>query len=769
MSSDPFRRKSNAEIMEEMSFLKKGHLKIYLGAGSKTGKTYTMLHDGYDLLASGMDVVLSGVSEEHPLEEFVNEAPLSAIPIIKSTDEKISADLNVQAILARRPDILLVDDLAHVNQPGARFSTRLDDVAFLLEQGIHVMTTLNIYDIEELRQNIKKLTGIEVRHTVPLSVVAGAHEIKLIDVDPEAVLKRLEKEKKGDTRHPPELNQDALSILREFALRLIADDVNERLEQYRKTHAVQNALPAAEKILVALSYNSNGTLLIRRGQQLANRLNGELHIMTVTDEKRKKTTEELAFKDAILKLADKVDATFYEALRTPAASISKIIVDYAQTHAISRIVIGQSRRSRLEEWRKGSILNELLEQAKQIDLMVIADRHSAHGERLLTYRQRSRNAHPYAAMKQGDLSHVLHKLRRGRFKIYIGAAPGVGKTFMMLEEAYDLKRRYIDVVGGLIETHKRKGTEAQIRDLDVLPRKVMEYRGTMFEEMDLEGILRRNPEVVLIDELAHTNIVGSKHQKRYEDVEEILEAGISVISTVNVQHLESLRDTIFQITGVRVRETIPDFILRMADEVVLIDVPPETLQQRMREGKIYTLDKAEQALANFFRQGNLIALRELALREVADHIDDRLEAHDDRSALRGPWRRMEVVYVCVNASRKAEFLIRRGFRTAHRMKATMFVSFVQVGTTLSDEELSCLEALRALTERLGGTFIHLHAQTTREIPMTLVNDMEEKLATQVVLGHSSRSRLEIRRRGNTLRTLLRSIRNVDVVVLALAP
>jgi len=791
VNSDPFRRKSSEEILEEISALRRGRLKIFLGAGSGTGKTYQMLREGRDLQSQGIKVAVCGVNLiEHPatadqigsLELISACDPSDTSDPSDPSDSNATGDLDVEAILARKPAVLLVDDLAHVNQrtsrqgtwPGATTrpdTTRLDDIHLLLDRGINVMTTLNIYNLEELREHVKKLTGIEPLHTIPLAALAAAHEIKLVDVEPEVVLARLQEERRAaKLLHPTvessHLDQENLSILRELALRLVAEDVNDKLEAYRKSHGMNDSSSATERVLVAVKYNSNGTLLIRRGQQVANRLNGELHLVTVNDDRHKYSSAELAFKEAVSRLAKKIDANIGELLLSENGSVSDLICQYAALHGITRIVIGQSRRTRWEEVTRGSLVNELLTKAKHVDLMIVADRRSAHGERLLSYRQRSRNAKFYQNVADVDVSQVFTHMARGRFKIYIGAAPGVGKTYMMLQEAHELRSRHIDVVGGLIETHNRAGTQEQIGDLEMVERKTVSFRGAAFSEMDLESILRRNPEVALVDELAHSNIEGCTHRKRYEDVEELLEAGISVIATLNVQHLESLNDTIFQLTGVKVRETVPDYILRMAHEVVLIDVPPESLQQRMREGKIYALDKAEQALSNFFRQGNLIALRELALREVADHIDDRLEANDERSALRGPWRRMEVVYVCVNLKAKADRLIRRGFRTADRLKAKLYVSIVQDAAEWTAAEQQRVQQLSDLTHRLGGAFVQLRAKGLRDIPRVLLADMEEKLATQVVLGHSSRKRRELIRRGHTLQNLLRSIYTMDVVVIA---
>ncbi len=217
--------------------------------------------------------------------------------------------------------------------------------------------------------------------------------------------------------------------------------------------------------------------------------------------------------------------------------------------------------------------------------------------------------------------------REGQLKLFFGAAPGVGKTYAMLESARQKRAEGVDIIVGLVETHGRKETEALLEGLEILPRRNIEYRGAVLKEFDLDSALRRKPAIMLVDELAHTNAPGSRHKKRWQDVYELLGAGISVYSTVNVQHLESLNDVVSQITGVNVRETVPDFLLDRADEIELIDLPPDDLLQRLREGKVYMPEQAAAAIENFFRKGNLIALRELALRRTADRVDEQMQVY----------------------------------------------------------------------------------------------------------------------------------------------
>src|SRR6202047_2730595 len=275
---------------------------------------------------------------------------------------------------------------------------------------------------------------------------------------------------------------------------------------------------------------------------------------------------------------------------------------------------------------------------------------------------------------------------KGTLKLFLGYAPGVGKTYSMLSEAIRRHSRCEDVVIGVVEPHGRKGIAELAAQLEAVPRRKIDYKGTVFEEMDIDAILARRPGVVLVDELAHTNIPGSKHRKRYEDVLELLEAKIDVISTVNIQHIESIAPTVRAITGVAVRETVPDWVLQVADETVMVDLTPEALQNRMKRGDVYNRDKVEQALKNFFRRGNLIALRELALRQVAEQVDRSLESYMVEKDIRESWAVRERIAVLISANPKAQYLVARAARMARRMDADLYAVHVDIDHGASSEQ-----------------------------------------------------------------------------------
>jgi two-component system sensor histidine kinase KdpD len=325
--------------------------------------------------------------------------------------------------------------------------------------------------------------------------------------------------------------------------------------------------------------------------------------------------------------------------------------------------------------------------------------------------------------------------KRGRFKVFLGYAPGVGKTFSMLSEAVRRKSRGEDVAIGIVETHGRARTAELAEQLEQVPRKLLEYKGTLFEEMDVDAILARKPEVVLIDELAHTNIEGSLHAKRFQDVLQILEAEIDVLSTLNIQHVESITPRVQSLTGITVRETVPDWVLDRADEVVLADLTPEALVHRMSRGDIYPQERVERALQNFFRRGNLIALREMALQRVTRAVDRTLDDYVTQKKLSGHWQIAERVAVCISANPESRDLIARGARMAEAMDAEFFVLHVESDEDVTNKERQrSLEANIQFAENVGARVIRLKG---RSVPATTAEYIAKNRITQVIFGRSA--------------------------------
>ena len=334
------------------------------------------------------------------------------------------------------------------------------------------------------------------------------------------------------------------------------------------------------------------------------------------------------------------------------------------------------------------------------------------------------------------LEEAAPEKKRGIFKLFLGYAPGVGKTYNMLSEGIRRKSRGEDVVIGVVETHGRAGVADLASRLETIPRKQLAYKGASFDEMDVDAILARKPQVALVDELAHTNIEGSKHRKRYEDVIQLLDANIDVISTINVQHIESLTPLVQNITGVPVRETVPDWVMQKVDEIVMADLTPEALQTRMRRGDIYPVERAERALGNFFRPGNLISLRELALQQVTRAVDRSLESYLRKQGGEVSAGVHERIAVCISSNPAAQYLIARTGRMAQRIDAELFVIYVDIGVDDNPEHQRSLAQNIRFAENLGAQVVRTQGKNVAEAVAHVVRD---KHITQVVFGRSAQT------------------------------
>jgi two-component system sensor histidine kinase KdpD len=351
-----------------------------------------------------------------------------------------------------------------------------------------------------------------------------------------------------------------------------------------------------------------------------------------------------------------------------------------------------------------------------------------------------------------------------KLRVYIGAAPGVGKTYHMLNDAYLMKHQQaVDVVIGLVETHGRAETEARFRDLEIVPQRVIPYRGVNLKEMDVDAILARHPQTVLVDELAHTNVPGSKNRKRYEDVLELLDAGINVMTSVNIQHLETLNDAVSRSANTVIRETVPDSVLKRADEVINIDLTVEELRSRLRQGKIYAAEKVEQSLANFFRKGNLNMLRELALRTTAEQVGNRAAEYRRTQGLeQAPMP--EKVMVCLSTRPGTERLLRVGARVAGRLATNWYAVYVARPDDKGHgdpEAYHRLEEYQRMARDLGAKVVSL---TDRNVSDALIRFAQQENISHVVFGQSVRSRWDILLRGSVLNRFLSEVRDVTVQV-----
>ena len=324
--------------------------------------------------------------------------------------------------------------------------------------------------------------------------------------------------------------------------------------------------------------------------------------------------------------------------------------------------------------------------------------------------------------------------QRGRFKVFLGYAPGVGKTFSMLSEGIRRRSRGEDVVIGIVETHGRSGTGELSSKLEQVPRREIDYKGTLFTEMDVDAILARMPQVALIDELAHTNVEGSRFAKRYEDVLLLLENKIDVLSTINIQHVESLAPRVQALTGISVREQVPDWVLDRADEIVISDLTPEALVTRMRRGDIYPMERVERSLSNFFRRGNLIALREMALQRVTRAVDRTLDGYVKRKRLGAHWTVAERIAVCISSNAQARDLIARGARLAEALGAELYVLHVESERDKDPDRKRTLESSLQFARNLGASIVNLTGSDTARVSATYIR---EQRITQAIVGRSA--------------------------------
>ncbi|MCO7125311.1 universal stress protein [Sporolactobacillus shoreicorticis] len=703
------------------SVKKKGKLKIIVGAAPGSGKTYKLLKEANDLLKKGTDIVIGFVEVHQRPETAQQVGDLEIIPCKKVLyQNRTFEEMDVDAIIERQPAAVVVDELAHTNLEGSRFSKRYMDVDYILDQGIDVLTTVNVQHLEETYREAEKITGVRIREIVPQSFIESADEIEVVDVPPETLRQRM---RDGNIFHAGTIHQaldhffkkENLSALRELTLRIVADTVDNQFQKSFERQSIPGPVGAKEVILVCTSFLARSAVLIRKGYRMARRMKADLYILTILEMPENDLSGKN--KDRINKLRSLADfcGADYIAEQRADRVLGKVVMDVAEKLGVTQIVVGQTHAPQPWIFWKSNLVRYLLLHMKYADLHIMGWKEGGLPYSLTDTAKRNRS---------GPLPDP--NTRRGRLTICVGSAPGVGKTYKMLQDANDRLSKGTDVVIGFIETHGRKETAGQIGRLETIPLRVVHYNGRRYGELDVAQIIRRHPEMVLVDELAHTNVPGSEREKRFQDILYILGQGIDVVTAVNIQHLESLRDTVEHITGVKVKERIPDWFMDWAEEIKLIDVSPEVLQSRLAQGKVYSKDKVEHAMNHFFRLGNLSVLRELALFEVADNVDQSL----DRQRVIGEPPR---ILTCVNYRPHSEKLIRRGWRIADRYNADLYVLAVVSDKPLQEREKRDLETMKKLSEQLRATFLSEEASENRVGEM-IAKMAEELHAEQIVVG-----------------------------------
>ncbi|MGZ3495934.1 MAG: hypothetical protein ACXWNK_02210 [Vulcanimicrobiaceae bacterium] len=656
----------------------RARLLVYIAAAAGAGKSRRLLDDAHRAQLAGRNVAIGWIETKGrpDLERLAEGIPRIPPRMAKVGNEEFP-EFDFEEAIRMHPDVIVLDELAHDNLPGSTNAKRWQDALALREHGISVISAFNIAHLDTAAPVAEVATGFPVREIIPISFLKSADEVIALDVSPQLLQRRLRSQKivqEADIERALSgpFKTQTLYVLRELLLRTIDDLTIPAVSADAVSTAAAIVLPGF-----------NPVPFIRRTAAIASALDLALEVHTAPDV----SVEEFA----ALAYGE------YEAEVFP-GDVEGCKEDISELRA-SLIAVPMSK-----------LAKQLANRKVDRDLFIVGVDQTFISQPALSSRL------------SGTLGDRL-RIGYGKLTVYLGAAAGSGKTMAMLDRGHQLKSEGVDVVAGFIETHGRKETAALIEGLEVLPRKRISANGIVYEELDRDALIARHPKVALIDELAHTNAPGSASRKRYEDVLAILRAGIDVITTLNVQHLEALGDAVFRLTGTTVRETLPDGILALADEVILIDVTPETLRQRLMDGKIYPPERIETALTNFFRPDNLRALRELAVREA-------MRARD-RKGVTSPFDRLLLTI----APRESDIaLITRASKIAGRLNIDFMVTHVAALNEHPDPAV--LAKLEAATKAAGGTWKY---DRSADPPKRVIEMARERPETTVAVGGTLRS------------------------------
>jgi two-component system sensor histidine kinase KdpD len=655
----------------------RARLVVYVASAPGAGKTRRLLEDARRLQAAGKRVAIGWIETKGRPDL---ESTVAALPRIQPRRVKIGEsvfdEFDYEAALREKPEVIVLDELAHENLGEAPHAKRWQDALALKEHGIGVIGAFNIQYLETVAPAAEALIGYPIREIVPLSFLQSADEVVALDASPALLQQRVRagkivNQQDVDRALAGPFKEQTLYLLRELLLRTVDSLTLPVVRAGRTSVAVAYVYPDIDP----------GPYL-KRTAAIAHALDLSLEVVPTAD----------------------VDRTSIE--RSAREAGGEILREVLDPSALSNDAL----RASLVALPLGKVAAKLANQPLPYDLFVVGVGQTYVGE------NPARTPYSHTA---GDRMRVGY----GKLTVYLGAAAGCGKTYAMLDRAHQLASEGIDVVGGFIETHGRKETAALVEGLEIIPPKTVSENGLTYKEFDRDALIARHPRVALIDELAHTNAPGSIAPKRYFDVLAVLRAGIDVITTLNIQHLEGLVDTVQRLTGTTVRETLPDGILALADEVMLIDVTPETLRQRLREGKIYPPERIETALTHFFRTENLYALRELALREA-------LRARY-RERVSSPFER---ILLSVGSRAVDLPMVARAGRIAARLAIEFAIAHVVEPNARIDDAI--VEALRAEARKTNAEWI---ADTAEDVPKRLLEIARSKPETTIALAGTRRA------------------------------
>lgn len=667
------------EILKQIVKLSTGRHKIYLGMAPGVGKTYRMLEEAIELKKKGVDIVIGYIEmQDRPanstLINYIESIPRKAFKV----NDKEFYDLDLEAIIERRPATVVVDELAHNNITGSLNQKRYQDIQELLKQGISVLSTLNIHQLESIAPIVERALSIKINETVPDWILNQAEEVVMIDIPIDELYSRLQNKKiynEEQLKHALNnfFKRSNLNLLRDLALNVLAERVDvEVLSEKLKANI-------KDRILVAASPRKESIELISNAAAIAKIIHADLDILSLL-------TNEKDYKENVIneiRESTKLHNGNFLLIKDIKRSVIEELIHFIKLNRITMLVMGHEQKDQWNSMINKPAAFKILEKTHNIDLLTIGK--SKHTEE-----------EKGSSTDSEDISvEKVKNLNLGRLKIYIGMAPGVGKTYKMLQDARELHSQGKNVLLGVIDTHGRIETAKLMEAMPLLAPKLIEHKGKFLPEFDLEGAILAKPEYIMVDELAHTNVPRSINNKRYQDVQYLLRAGINVMSTVNIQHIESLNDTVEHVTGIKVRETVPDWLISHASEIVLIDLSPEALQERLKAGKIYSVDKIEQALTNFFQKKNLIALRELSLREVAESVEHEMY----------PQKKKINILSFVDINNDTLRLVRKSARIASRLQGELIVLHIlKDSKKYSEEKKLAIIELEQLIVELGGDF-----------------------------------------------------------------
>ena len=730
------RRTEPDEILKQIIKLSSGRHKIFLGMAPGVGKTYRMLEEAKELKKKGIDIVLGYIEAQNRPEN------LNLINIHETIPKKVFKinnnefyDLDLESIIERRPATVIIDELAHNNFPGSLNQKRYQDVQELLKNGISVLSTLNIHQLDSITPIIEKNIGIKINETVPDWVLNQADEVVLIDIPIDELYNRLQKKEiytEEQLKHAMKyfFKRSNLILLRDLALNLVAERVDVEVVSERVSAKIK------ARILVAASPKEKSLNLIKHAGELAKTSHAALDILCILT---KDTDQSIINK---LRESTKSQNGNFFLVKDIKKSIADELIHFIKLNRITQVVMGYSQTSGLKDLFSNSKVFKVLEQTSNLDVLIIS---SQRNDFTISTEKKTDEA--------VDIIEKTDNLNFGKLKIYIGMAPGVGKTYKMLQDAKELHKQGTNILLGVIDTHGRPETAELMEGLNILPAKLIEHKEKYLQEFDLESAILAKPEFILIDELAHTNVPGAINNKRYQDVQYLLRAGINVMSTVNIQHIESLNDIVEQVTGIKVRETVPDWIISHASEIVLIDLSPEALQERLKAGKVYSLDKIEQALTHFFQKKNLMALRELSLREVAESVEHEMKPKEKKLKV--------LCFVDINTNTLR--LIRKSARIANRLQAELIVMHIAKTTSkLSEEKKIAIIELEQLIVELGGDFRLVEGKS---IINEIINVTAKIKPDYTVLGEARNKGILSLLKGGIIKNILNKVSDSHIWVI----